>query len=214
MFLVDKDLKLPLDIFPSKYDLDLDFSGSSSHFDGKINIEIEVYKATKTIILNASKLNIKNISITEKNAKNLYTITNSTTCENNETIVIEIEQELRLTRFQLSILFQGSLKAASNGLIQTDSNIITYFKPGYAHYIFPCWSELPFRAPINLSVKVRALSTHRDSTVLYNKDLNSHIFKRQIALDVCNKYFVMLGHQVAQLWVGHLITMVSKKKTI
>ena len=151
--------KLPKDIVPRHYRLYLRPDLEKLVTTGKVEIEIEVLKPSRQIVLNALDLDVSAASITKDKKKvSLEPKPNTET----QTVTFTLPETLASGKYTLNIEFAGHLREQGQGLYflryTTDAGkklmLCSQMEPADARRMFPCWDEPVFRASFEPTVVV------------------------------------------------------------
>jgi aminopeptidase N len=154
--------KLPKDVIPVEYQAHLAPDISANTFSGTETVEIEVLKATSTIMLNAAALDIDSAALSGKGMKDLKLT--PVLDEKQETLSFSLPQPLAPGRYRLELAFRGKINREGRGLFyvnyqagKADKKLIaTTMEPTDARRMLPTWDEPAFRARFRLSVDLPA----------------------------------------------------------
>jgi aminopeptidase N len=160
--------RLPKDIAPKSYLIDLEPNIETLVTIGAESIEIEVLKPTDHIVLNAVETEIASAKIiTGSREEDLAPQFDP----NRETVSFQPQNILKPGLYTLSFNFRSRIGEQPHGLFlrHYDSDgalhhlLTTELEPGDARRFFPCWDEPAFKATFQLSVK-----TSKENTVVSN----------------------------------------------
>ncbi|MES2149059.1 MAG: M1 family metallopeptidase [Pseudomonadota bacterium] len=162
--------KLPKDIVPVQYAAHLIPNLASNTFLGSETVEIEVLKATSTIMLNVVNLEIDSATLSGKGSteQRLTPVIDKT----QETLTFKLEQPLAPGRYQLALKFHGLINREARGMFHMSykaggadkAMLATTMEPADARRMLPLWDEPSFRATFKLSVDVPASFTAFSNT--------------------------------------------------
>src|SRR5690349_19856367 len=135
-------LRLPDDVQPVRYDLQLNIMPAQDTFTGNIGIEVRVKKGTPVVWLNSAGLTIASAKVDGKSAK--------VVTGDGEVIGIEKETPFAPGMSRIEIAYSGSFQKNNvEGLFkQTDgdsSYVFTQFEPISARRAMPCFDEPGFK---------------------------------------------------------------------
>jgi aminopeptidase N len=154
--------KLPKDVIPVEYQAHLAPDIAANTFSGTETVEIEVLKATSTIMLNAAALEIDSAALSGKGLKQVKL--SPVLDEKQETLSFTLPQPLAPGRYRLELAFRGKINREGRGLFyvnyqagKADKKLIaTTMEPTDARRMLPTWDEPAFRAKFRLSVDLPA----------------------------------------------------------
>jgi aminopeptidase N len=151
--------KLPKDVVPRHYSLYLRPDLDKLVTTGKEEIEIEVLKPTKQIVLNALDIEVSGASLTiDKKQMSLAPQINTEA----QTVSFGLSEPLAPGKYTLTIDYTGHLREQAQGLYYvryaTDAGkklmLCSQMEPTDARRMLPCWDEPVFRASFELTVVV------------------------------------------------------------
>ena len=154
-------LRLPDDVRPIRYELDLNLTPSNDGFDGKVSIEVDVKKLTSVIWLHSSDLTIASATVSGKPAKVLQGGTDFIGLSGGPFAPGPARIEIAYSGPLLKNDVEGLFKQTDGA----DSYILTQFEPTSARRAIPCFDEpafkTPWRSPCVCRKGWRHLPTHR-----------------------------------------------------
>ena len=167
--------KLPKDVFPRSYHVDLEPNIETLVTEGFESIEIDVLKSTDHIVLNAVDTEISSATVSSGDRIEAL---NPRFDLNQQTVSFESTHTLEPGRYTLSFRFQSRIGRQPHGLFiqHFDSHgilepiLATEFEPCDARRVFPCWDEPVFKAVFQLSMKTR-----KENTVISNMPVFAEI---------------------------------------
>ncbi|XLZ71280.1 M1 family metallopeptidase [Massilia sp. SR12] len=154
--------KLPKDVVPIQYTAHLVPDVANNTFSGSETIEIEVKKATSTIMLNALNMEIDAASL---NGKSLAeTALTPVFDKEAQTLSFKLAKPLAPGKYTLALNFRGVVNREPRGLFylkykngaDDKSLLATTMEPTDARRLLPTWDEPAFRAKFKLTVDVPA----------------------------------------------------------
>ncbi|VEN48739.1 unnamed protein product [Callosobruchus maculatus] len=160
--LAEKSYRLPTDVSPQHYTLDLVVDPDKDTFDGTAVITLAVQRDATKIQMHASPkfINIKSITLRKKASDKryncAYVIDDTTEILNIvypvDTVVqddvLEITYQGKLSTEDMDGFYRSSY--TENGKVKNLA--ATQFEPVYARRAFPCFDEPTFKAPFKVSI--------------------------------------------------------------
>ena len=144
--------QLPDGVVPQKYIAELTIDPAQSTFEGRMRIEVEIEKATSVIWLDAKDITPLEASVNGRPA----------TAEpvGGEFLAIRLASPVEPGPAAISIHYQArldekSLAGAYRRKINGDWYAFTTFTPIEARRAFPCFDELRFKTPWDLTIHVK-----------------------------------------------------------
>jgi aminopeptidase N len=150
--------KLPKDVMPIEYVAHLVPDLGANTFSGSETIEIEVLKATSTIMLNVANLEIDSARLSGKGIA-VQALTPQID-KDKQTLSFALAQPLAAGKYTLALAFHGEVNREARGLFgmpykagaKDKTMIATTMEPSDARRMLPLWDEPVFRAKFKLSV--------------------------------------------------------------
>jgi alanyl aminopeptidase len=144
-------LRLPGDVQPVRYELDLNLTPAKEVFNGTVAIDVQVKKPIPVIWLNSSGLTIASAKVAGKTAK---VIPGGT-----EFVGLLGDGAYPAGRTRIEIAYSGPLlKTDVEGLFKQtdggDSYILTQFEPTSARRAIPCFDEPSLKTPWRITLRV------------------------------------------------------------
>ncbi len=150
-----ESLRLPENVIPNSYSIELQPSEDMNSYTGKIEIKASITKATKDIILHSIDLEIKSATICVGTQCLLPIVKKN---EKSETISLKNMKPIQKGEIEIHIEFKGKITDSLSGIYRSkyDSGqiITTQCEAPYARRIFPCFDEPDKKATFNISVKI------------------------------------------------------------
>ncbi len=164
-----KAYRLPTDILPRRYDIQIDARLGREDFHGKVSIKLDIEQARDTIELHARDLKLADACLTCDGAILSGVITQDAEREMAE---IRFDRPLPTGEAYLDISFDGQVSTNLEGLYLAKDGpeqcLCTQCEETDARAIFPCWDEPTFKAQFAWEI-----TTAADATVLANGPLIS-----------------------------------------
>jgi aminopeptidase N len=155
--------KLPKDVVPQSYDIQLKPNIEKLTFTGSETVVLGVRKPVKTITLNANTMTIGSAKLLRADGK-VEQDARVAIDAKEQTAVLTFDKEIPSGQHQVSIDFAGKINEAPKGLYyvryQEEGSgakkimIGTQMESSDARRMFPCWDEPSFRAKFRLAVTV------------------------------------------------------------
>ncbi|HYP05075.1 MAG TPA: M1 family aminopeptidase, partial [Bryobacteraceae bacterium] len=145
-------LRLPGDVQPLRYELDLNVSPAKDGFDGTVAIDVEVKRPAAIVWLHAVGLKVTSATVGGKPAK---------VTEASPFLGLEAASPIPPGKTRIEIRYSGTYQKNSvEGLFkQTEgenSYVMTQFEPTSARIAFPCFDEPAFKTPWRVTLRVPA----------------------------------------------------------
>ncbi len=154
--------RLPLDVLPRHYQLELRPNVSEARFDGTATIVIDVLDATDELVLNAAELTISRAHVETQQGDQIPGEVSYNEPEQQATITLA-KQLGPQSGARLHLEFAGLLNDQLHGFYRSTyrdeegvEQVIatTQFEPADARRAFPCWDEPSFKATFTISLVV------------------------------------------------------------
>lgn len=188
------DNKLPTDLVPVKYALQLDIDADQLAFHGNVNITMACTKRTNQINLHAhhdlhvDEENIEIVEYTEADNGKVSTlkIRRVDRVPKKPLLVIYFHDDLTVgATYEARISFKGMIWENTEGLFQgkyksqdgdqqqqDHSYFASYFRPNHARRVFPCFDEPSFKVPFQVTiVRPKHLKTLFNTDVMSSENL-------------------------------------------
>ena len=192
--------KLPKDIVPVQYAAHLVPNLASNTFLGSETVEIEVLKATSTIMLNAVNIEIDAASLAGKGLADVKLTPQFDKAQ--ETVSFALAAPLVPGRYQLALKFHGLINREARGMFHMSykaggadkAMLATTMEPSDARRMLPSWDEPVFRATFKLTVDVPAnFSAFSNTPVEKQEKLDSGLQRISFAVTPkMSSYLVVL----------------------
>jgi puromycin-sensitive aminopeptidase len=177
----DNPYRLPTNVEPTHYDLELTPNIDAATFTGHVAITLDVHETVDQLQLNAVELEFTSITLTD--ATGATQSLTATFDEKFERATVALRSPLAVGRASLAVAFTGILNDQLVGFYKstyvdtdgvTQALATTQFEATEARRAFPCWDEPPFKATFDVTLNVPAhLSAYSNSPVQsesYNAD--------------------------------------------
>ena len=148
--------RLPGDVQPVRYRLDLTVIPEQEEFTGTIEIQLRVVRPASVIWLNAADLTVRSARLTTGSpARQGQVIAGGT-----DFVGVQFSEPLAVGPVTLALEFQGKLNGkSSEGLFRNkigdDWYAYTQFESTAARRAFPCFDEPSFKTPWQLTLRVK-----------------------------------------------------------
>ncbi len=148
--------KLPKDVVPKRYAIAIEPDIAKAEFHGSESIALEVRRATRRLVLNATGLAVTKATLHSGGDIALRASVDAAL----QTITFDLDTELPAGACTLDLEFSGRLHERTQGLFitryqaggETRRALVTQMESTDARRMFPCWDEPVFRARFGLSV--------------------------------------------------------------
>jgi aminopeptidase N len=146
------DLRLPGDVRPTKYALDLTIDPEQPTTSGQVRIAAEVVRPTRVVWLNATGLTIVRAELDGKPARVIP--------GGDDFVGLTLDRDLAAGALAISVAFTGSIdRERSRGIYSeregSERYVYTFFEPIDARRAFPCFDEPIYKVPWQLTFHVK-----------------------------------------------------------
>jgi len=150
--------RLPKNVVPTHYRIDLTPSPDMLTFAGSEVVDIKVLTSTNRVVLNALDMKLRSASLVGEPGQSA-TITPTPAAES---VRLDFAHPLSPGAHKLSIAFTGRINGFGRGLFHVyyptaqgiRRMIATELEPADARRVFPCWDEPAFKASFEPSITV------------------------------------------------------------
>ncbi|XP_011408740.2 PREDICTED: puromycin-sensitive aminopeptidase-like protein, partial [Amphimedon queenslandica] len=150
--------RLPTDVVPVNYTLELKPDLQKFTFAGKVCITLKVNTPTKTVCLNSADIEISNVTCGDQVGTVSYQ-------KEDERVSFDFPQEISSSEATLNIVFTGILNDQMKGFYRSKYTrpdepdverytAVTQFEPADARRAFPCWDEPAHKATFDVTLVV------------------------------------------------------------
>ncbi|MBY0572937.1 MAG: M1 family metallopeptidase [Undibacterium sp.] len=154
--------QLPRHVRPSHYDVSLIPNAKAGTFQGKVNIKIDVLKATDRITLNATDLKFNKVVLRNAKGKEIGGAAKIEVSALAQTATFTFDQTLPQGQYQLALDYDGVIGTQAVGLFSLDYDtakgkqraLYTQFENSDARRVMPSWDEPVFKTTFTLDVTV------------------------------------------------------------
>jgi aminopeptidase N len=175
--------RLPKDVVPIAYTLEITPDLASMTNAGQESVLLKVRKATDTIQFNSLNEKLSDVMLDGKPVKNIASD------DAKQLTTVTLSRQTTVGEHTLSFSYSGKIESTAHGLFAQKYSqprdgvmLTTQFESTDARRMFPCWDEPAFRATFQLTVKVPASwATVGNMPIATRKvtgDLASVTFKR------------------------------------
>lgn len=153
--------RLPTSIIPERYEIRLNPDLTQWTFAGEVKIAVQVFQATRAVVLNAADLSFQTVSMRRPDAAVLHG--SAQLDHENEQAVLSFSETLAPGQYVLEIQFSGVLNDKLHGFYRSvykgsdgqDKPLAsTQFESTDARRAFPCWDEPAFKAVYQVTLVV------------------------------------------------------------
>jgi aminopeptidase N len=155
--------KLPKDVVPTSYDIQLKPNIEKRAFTGSETVALDVRQPTKTIALNVNTVAISSARLLGSNGQ-VEQATSIAMDAKQQLATLTFAQQIAPGAWQLSLDFSGTINQSGEGLFYATyeeeasgakkTMLGTQMEAVDARRLFPCWDEPSFRAKFRLTTTV------------------------------------------------------------
>ena len=147
------ELRLPGDVKPLKYSLDLTIIPDQPQASGRVHIAATVVRPARVVWLNATDLTIDHAELGGKPARLIK--------GGDDFIGLTADRELPIGPLAIDVAFKASIdRERSRGMYSereaSDAYVYTFFESTDARRAFPCFDEPAYKVPWQLTLHAKA----------------------------------------------------------
>ena len=159
---VTESFRLPADINPRRYQLELRPDLERSRYEGTVTVSFDVLVATTQLVLNAADLDLSDARVDSPDGGSQPAVISLNRSEQQATISLA-DEIAPGPNYALHLRFAGALNHHLQGFYRStyrdDAGVerviaTTQFEPTDARRAFPCWDEPAFKATFAVSLVV------------------------------------------------------------
>jgi len=155
------DGRLPSDVRPLRYGLDLTIDPSQRRFAGRARIGVTLHAPTRSIVLHGRDLDVASVAATTSRGKATGTARARLAFgakEGPDELVLAFAEELPPGEAELDIAYQAPFAEEQHGLFRVEDEGAAYaftnFEPIDARRMFPCFDEPAYKTPFQITLRV------------------------------------------------------------
>ncbi|MCP4959338.1 MAG: M1 family peptidase [Actinomycetia bacterium] len=153
--------RLPRNVLPTRYDIEIEPDITNSRFAGSITIRVDVAETTSSISLNAVDIDVVDVEVSHNSQP--VSVTSIDRDESAELITIELASPIEGGSAEISMRFAGILNDKLRGFYRssytdtagvTRTLATTQFESTSARLAFPCFDDPDLKAVFGISLIV------------------------------------------------------------
>ena len=144
MTTLGKDFRLPPEIKPQSYDVDLRIDMVAGRFEGALTIALQIASSRNEVALHAVGLDVT--AATAELADGRRLSATATADATSETVMLTFGDALPAGAAKLVLAYEGSFSPGLRGLYRAGPLAVTQFEAADARRVFPCFDEPGFKA--------------------------------------------------------------------
>jgi puromycin-sensitive aminopeptidase len=148
--MLGKDFRLPKEVSPRSYDVDLRVDLAAGRFEGTLGIALEVASSRDAIVVHAVGLEIT--AATGELGDGRQVPATSAADAVSETVTLTFAEALPAGAVKLTLFYHGGFSPGLRGLYRAGPLAVTQFETADARRLFPCFDEPGFKAVWRISV--------------------------------------------------------------
>jgi puromycin-sensitive aminopeptidase len=156
------DYRLPRDVFPRRYDLEIAPDLDAGTFEGKVTATIDLVRTRQSLVLNAEELVLEEVRVEAAGRELPGTVKDLPELQQ---VVLEFPEELQPGTHRLTIRYHGRLAQDLRGFYRAvvrdpdgEETVMaaTQLEATEARRVFPGWDEPDFKAIFSVTLVVAA----------------------------------------------------------
>jgi alanyl aminopeptidase len=166
-------LRLPTDVAPTRYALELTLDPAKDDFSGIVTIRLLVRRPTSVVWLNAYRLKVTSATVDQGGARRPARVVPG----GEHFVGLALDEPLALGEARLIAAYTGEVnQKAGAGIFLSrrgeDRYLFTQFEPIDARAAFPCFDEPGYKVPWRLTLRVPAGQTAVSNTPVQNESVD------------------------------------------
>ncbi len=153
--------RLPADVRPLLYELEIEIDPSQDRFVGRVAIEVELDQPRQNIWLHGNGLTVTDASVTPTGGQAVSARYEQV--DKAGVAKLTLDRPVGPSNARIAMKFEGPYDKRLNGLYKVevgeDQYAFTQMEPVWTRKAFPCFDEPAFKVPFDISVIARASDT-------------------------------------------------------